>query len=38
MLLVIELQLVVWSGWYADRSGGNAAAELEVSLSVLCIV
>ena len=30
MLLFIELQLVVWTGYYSERNAGNAVKELEV--------
>lgn len=30
-LLLIELNLVVWVGWWTDRNAGNAIKELQVS-------
>ena len=30
VLLLLELQLVVWVGYYSDRNAGNAVKELEV--------
>ena len=31
VLLIIELQLIVWTGYYSERNAGNAVKELEVS-------
>lgn len=31
VLLIIELNLVVWVGYYSDRNAGNAIKELQVS-------
>lgn len=31
VLLILELNLVVWVGYYSDRNAGNAVKELEVS-------
>ena len=33
VLLVIELNLIVWVGWWTDRNAGNAVKELEASVS-----
>jgi H+-transporting ATPase len=30
-LLLIELNLIVWVGWYTDRNAGNAIKELQAS-------
>ena len=30
VLLILELNLVVWVGYYSDRNAGNAVKELEV--------
>ncbi len=30
-LLVVELNLIVWVGYYSDRNAGNAVKELEVT-------
>lgn len=32
VLLILELNLVVWVGYYSDRNAGNAVKELEVIL------
>ena len=34
MLLILELNLVVWVGYYSDRNAGNAVKELEVKIYV----
>lgn len=34
-LLLFELNLIVWAGYYSDRNAGNAIKELEVCVSVL---
>lgn len=33
VLLILELNLVVWVGYYSDRNAGNAVKELEVGFS-----
>lgn len=30
VLLIIHLNIIVWSGWIADRNAGNAMSELKV--------
>ncbi len=33
-MLILELQFVVWMGYYSDRNAGDAVAELAVSKGV----
>jgi H+-transporting ATPase len=40
-LLIFELNLIVWVGYYSDRNAGNAVKELEVLFfpaHVLCVL
>jgi hypothetical protein len=31
VLLIVELNIIVWVGYYSDRNAGNAVKELKVS-------
>ena len=37
VLLILELNLVVWVGYYSDRNAGNAVKELEVRSSNIAV-
>ena len=38
VLLILELNLVVWVGYYSDRNAGNAVKELEVMRCFICFL